>query len=195
MESGNRLMIANILDKFKHKGGLVDYVMLGAIPPTDRLPYLAETDLPRAVALITIALTMAFENINVKNGMTNDQIVNLAEEIINSASEDDLAVQDVTLFLQGLVRGKFGKLYESLDVPKFMQFFEEYRNERYRTVMEWKENKHEEYKNLGDREVQGLKTSALDQHLSEFTTKLQARNDEIKELREERKRRHQQDNF
>jgi hypothetical protein len=188
METGNRLMVGQILNNFKEKNGVIKYVDLAAIPLTDRLPTLAAQDLKRAVALITVGITMALENINVKSGLTDLQIINLAEEIINTCGEDDLSVQDVMMFLQGLVRGKYGKLYESLDVPKFMQFFEEYRQERFQAVIEWKENKHAEFKNLGDPERMGIKKTAFDEALANYSNKLRAKNDEIKELREERKR-------
>lgn len=188
MEKGDRLEINKILEIYKDQKGNPDYISLAAIPMKDRLYELAKEDFPKAVSLVSVGLTIALENINLKNGLTDVQIVNLAEEIVDSSSEDQLSYEDFMMFIQGFMRGKYGKFYESLDTPKFFTMFEEYRQERFKTVMDWKHNKHLEYKNLGDPERSGSKMTAFDEHLSAFTKKLSAKNDEIRELREERKR-------
>jgi len=82
--------------------------------------------------------------------MNADQIVELAETILDSSNEDRLALEDVILFLQGLIRGKYGALYESMDIPKFMEKFEVYREARHQALVRIKEERHSNYVASGD---------------------------------------------
>lgn len=82
--------------------------------------------------------------------MTPVQINDLAEELIDTANEDNLSLEDVILFLQRLVRGQYGELYESMDIPKFMEKFEVYRQDRHNEILRIRESEHLQYKALGD---------------------------------------------
>jgi hypothetical protein len=115
----------------------------------------------------------------------------LAEAIIDDSRQDKIAIPDLLLFLQNLTRGKYGDLYGSIDSVKFMRYFDDYRDERWSEGIRIRDEKDLQYKALGDPERTGGKMTAFDEHLSQYTTKLQAKNDEIKELREERKRNYQ----
>ena len=64
--------------------------------------------------------------------MRPEQIIDLTDAIIESAGEDQLAIEDLLLFLQGLLGGKYGRMYESMDMPKFFEFFEQYREQRHK---------------------------------------------------------------
>lgn len=150
-----------------------------------------KTDPDGTSALVAAGLTLAIENMNLKRGLTASQLVDLSEEILDSSVDDKLAFEDLMLFLQGLTRGRYGELYESMDIPKFMNLFGKYRDERWEEGIRLRDAKHDEYKNLGDKERANSRLTAFDQHLSEYTTKLQAKNDEIKMLRAERNRNQQ----
>lgn len=104
------------------------------------------------LALIVVALTKAFEAMNLNRPMNDEQIVELAETILDSSNEDLLALEDVVLFLQGLTRGKYGPLYEAMDIPKFMEKFEVYRNERHVALLRVREEQHANFKAMGDTE-------------------------------------------
>lgn len=107
--------------------------------------------------------------------MNEDQILDLADAIIDSSHEDFLAIEDVMLFLQGLTRGKYGALYESMDIPKFMEKFEIYRQERHTAYQDLKYEKHVQLKSMGDPErasdnsdrEKELMRSAIGDHLKQ----------------------------
>jgi hypothetical protein len=195
METGNHQQVAVILRDFKTDFGAPNFPVLYNIPNDQRIRDLAKIDFTRINLLIIGALTIAFEGMNLKRGMNEMQILTLSELIIESSSEDNLALEDFMLFLQNMLMGKYQLSFESMDIPKFMQTFEIYRQERWRQWVDFKENEHLQYKTLGAIERTGSDKTAWQEHLSAFTSKLQAKNDEIKELRAERKRKHEQDNF
>lgn len=182
------------LKKFKNNNGSVNYPALFAIPPDQRLAAMAEKDLGGTIKLITVALQLAFESMNLSRPMQAFQILDLAEAIVDSAGEEDKpALEDLMLFLQKLTRGEFGPLYESLDIPKFMTFYNKFRDERWQEAWKLRHEKDEYFKSLGDSGLFDRKYSQPDtpfqEYLSSYNTRLQAKNDEIKALREERKRR------
>ena len=116
----NRTEVNNALQPFKN-GSEYNYPALLKIQ--DRLPQMAKRNFSETLAMVVIAISKAFEAMNLARPMNSDQIVELAETVLDSSTEDFLALEDVVLFLQGLVRGKYGPLYESMDIPKFMEKF------------------------------------------------------------------------
>jgi len=150
METGNKAEINNHLKLFKEQSGCPDYKSLLSISVRERLPALYESNPQKIHALIVVALTMAFETMNLARPMNESQILELAETIIESSNEDYLSLEDVMLFLQGLTRGKYGALYESMDIPKFMEKFEIYRLERHKQYYGIMDEKHANYKAMGD---------------------------------------------
>lgn len=184
------------LKKYKEPNGALNYPELFSIPVSERLPALAEKDLSGTIKVITVALTLAFETMNFSRKMNAFQILDLAETIVDTAQEADvISLEDLLLFLQKLTRGEYPELYEGMDQVKFMVRFTAYRDERWEAGRIIAENKHMEYKNMGDPERTGSKSTALDEHLSSFANKLQSKNDELKEAREENKRLREQRDF
>lgn len=130
--------------------GSANFPVLFNIPSKDRIASLARQDFTRINMLIIGALTMAFESMNLKRGMNEVQILDLSEAIIDSAEEDNLSLEDIVLFLQHLVRGKYEMSYESMDLPKFMKLFDHYRDERWKEGIRLRNDRHEQYKCMGD---------------------------------------------
>jgi len=120
---------------YKTPAGHPNYLALFSIPSGARLPQLAKEDLPRAAALVGVGITAAMESMNLKRSMNATQIMDLTDAIIETAEEDNLALEDLMLFLQRLTRGEYGALYESMDIPKFMEMFEQYREERFQSIL------------------------------------------------------------
>jgi hypothetical protein len=182
------------LKKYKVKGA-VDFGKLIKIPLSERLPALAEKDLRGTVTMVAVALTLAFETMNIKKGMTPIQIVDLAEDIVDSSEEDKIAIPDLLLFLQKLTRGEYGMLYESMDILKFMGFFNKFRDDRWAEGIRIRDEQHEYYKSLGDPQSYERENprdaTPFGEQMAHFRNKVQIRNDEIKELRSERKRTNQ----
>lgn len=143
----NRTEVNNALQPFKN-GSEYNYPALLKIQ--DRLPQMAKRNFSETLAMVVIAISKAVEAMNLARPMNSDQIVELAETVLDSSTEDSLALEDVVLFLQGLVRGKYGPLYESMDIPKFMEKFEQYREARYQALQNIRHEQHANYKSMGD---------------------------------------------
>lgn len=139
LQNGNKLDINKCLRDFKEPNGIIKYGALFAIPNDQRISVMAVNDYTKTAILITVGLTLAFESMNLARPMKANQIADLAEILIETSHEDNLAVEDVLLFLQKLIYGDYGKLYESMDIPKFMQLFEVYREERYQAIKQLRE--------------------------------------------------------
>jgi hypothetical protein len=129
------------------------------IPRSSRLPEIYKSAPAEIEAAVVTSLTTAFESMNLVRPMNASQIFELCDAILESSSEDYLSLEDVLLFLQGLVRGKYGALYESMDIPKFMEKFEVYREERHQALKNMQYEQHSNNKGMGDNE----RTSATDQ--------------------------------
>lgn len=180
-------MALNIeLRKFK-SGNTVKFGELLKIPSSERISNLAKNDLRGTVTTISVALTLAFETMNLKRGMTPIQIVDLAETIVDDSEGDKISIPDLLLFLQRLTRGEYGELYDSFDSVKFMRFFGQFRDERWSEGIRIRDERDLEYKNLGDPERVERKNTAFDEHLSAFTTKLSAMKDELREAKKNKK--------
>jgi hypothetical protein len=195
VQNGSKQELNRELKAYKFENGSPNFPALFTIPTENRLPEMAKIDPDGTCILVTAGLTLAIESMNLKRGLNASQLVDLAEEILDSSVDDKLSFEDLMLFLQGLTRGRYGELYESMDIPKFMNLFGKYRDERWEEGVRLRDAKHDEYKNLGDKDRAGSRLNAFDQHLADYTTKLQAKNDEIKMLRAERKRNFDQNNF
>lgn len=181
------------LRKYKSPNGAISFPALFEIPVDQRIAAMAQRDLGNTVLTITVALTLAFETMNLSRPMTSTQILDLAETIVDSAAEEDKpALEDLMLFLQRLTRGEYPGLFEGIDIPKFMERWNKYRDERWEEGVRLRDERHEQYKKLGDSEIFDRSyrkpETPFDEHMQSYTKKIQAKNDEIKELRAERKR-------
>jgi hypothetical protein len=138
------------LASFREKG-VVKYERALAIPMERRIPELTKTPEGRLRVSIAIASSMlsAFQHIE-KAKMSAATIKEIAEGIIDSAHEDQLSIEDVLLFLKDMLMGKYGKITGSLDMPAFFELFENYRDERYKTIRRLRWEEHLSYKSLGD---------------------------------------------
>lgn len=194
LETGNNRQVSQILKQFKLPDGSANFQVIFAIPTKERIPELAKKDFERVNMLLIGALTMAFESLNLKKPLNEFQILNLSEFIIDSASEDNLSLEDFMLFLQNLVRGKYEISYDSMDIPKFMRIFEIFRQERHSAMLVLRENQHLAYKALGNAE-KSCKTDPLSQHFANFAGTLDALRESTRELKKQVQTMHKQDEF
>ena len=186
LQTGNKAQLQVVLRDFKTQGGSVNYPAIFSIPSEQRLAKMAENDFAGTLSLVTVGVTLALEQLNLKFPMNALQILDLSESILDTSGEDNLSLEDLMLFLQQLTRGKYSPLYESMDVPKFMEKFELYREERHRAMVQLRENKHLEFKALGDPTRSIKPETAFEEHLSQFTTKLSHMKDELKAVQNKR---------
>lgn len=130
--------------------GLVKYENLLSIPLRDRLPGLVDQYGTQKIhGLLVVILTEFCNFYNVVRPMTAEQIVSCAFDLINTANEDYLSIEDLTIFFQGAKSGKYGKIYDRLDQQTIFDMLEIYRQERHQKYMAIKEEKDANYKSMG----------------------------------------------
>ncbi len=186
--------IANILKQYKTPSGSVDFPSIMKVPTIDRIYELAKRDYNRINMLIIGALTMAFEAINFKRSVNELQVLAISEAIIEEAEQDNLSLEDVLLFLQGLVRGKYSFSRENMDIGRFFECFEEYRQERHESVLLLRENQHLQFKSLGDA-TRTAKEDPLSEHFSKMADTLHGLKDSLRETKREYQKLKDIDNF
>lgn len=139
LEAGSKMEINFALKPYKLLSGHANFPALFTIPSGQRLPALAKQDMKRAFALVGVGVTMAMESLNLSRPMNANQLMDLTDAILETAEEDNLSLEDLLLFLQKLTRGEYGAMYESMDIPKFMLFFEKYREDRFQAIKAMRE--------------------------------------------------------
>lgn len=139
------------LARFK-EAGVIKFERTLQIPMAERIPALIKSEDGHFQVLTAIAASLksALDNINLKNGMNEDQVIELAEAIIDQSHEDNLAIEDILLFLGRLITGQAGTLYDRLDMPTFFELFEGYRQERYQALRQIRDEQHVNYRAMGD---------------------------------------------
>lgn len=183
----NKYNISVELRKFKTDGGGINYPSLFSIPNKERIHEMSKVDFDGTVQVLSVSVKLALESFNLKRPLTNNQIFDLVEAVIDESGSDNLALEDLLLFLQQLTRGEYGDMYESMDVPKFMQWFGEYRDKRWEAGVKIRDEKHEEFKRLGDDNYheRANRVSPIDEELLKYTQKRQEQKDEIALLKKE----------
>lgn len=134
------------------ENGAIRYDRTLQIPSSERITALTRGDegYNQVYTVLVVNLQQAFTNLNLKRGFNEDQLLELADLIIEESREDNLALEDVLLFLQQLVTGKAGKIYDRLDIPAFFELFEGYRQERHLALQYIQYETDCHYKALGD---------------------------------------------
>lgn len=74
--------------------------------------------------IIMLYLADLRDNVNLKRPLTDNQINNIAYEVVNDYY--NLTIADVHLIVKRAKRGEYGELFESLDMPKVMSWFRDY---------------------------------------------------------------------
>lgn len=147
LEKQDKLSLSTELRRFKQQNGAINFVEVLKIPFTERIVTLVEKEgLERIHSALVVAIELSMESMNLAKPLSANQIYDLVDAIIDSSGEDFLGLQDVVLFLQKMVRGEPGALFSSMDIPKFMQMFEKYRQERHSEYMRIKEEKEAQLK-------------------------------------------------
>lgn len=116
--------------------GMTDMRKVLEIPMNERIPALLEhpENYEPIYTAVVASIRTALANIGVRVGMSEENVLELGELILESAKEDSLGLEDVLLFLGELVTGKAGKIWDRLDIPTFFELFETYRQRRYQEI-------------------------------------------------------------
>lgn len=136
---------------FKNNGTVL-YDKSLQIPSSERIPALtrSEEGYKQVYTVLVAYLQQSLVNLNLKKGLNEDQLLELADLIIEESKEDNLSLEDVLLFLQQLVTGKAGIIYDRLDIPSFFKLFEPYREQRHIALQYMRYEIHANYKSMGD---------------------------------------------
>jgi len=149
--SGNSGLVFNELCRFKDKGEVLPMKIIENVPVSERLPALAKMyGNDKIAAVLSKAITRSLNNFNLRVAMTPEQIADLSYALIDEAEQDQLAIQDILLFLEGMVKNKYGKVYDRMDMPTFFDMLEKYREQRHLDFMNGKEEAHAQFKAMGD---------------------------------------------
>ena len=136
LEQADKMGLSVAINSFKLPNGAINYPAILSVPGTDRIPSLVgKIGYERLHKTLGAAIQLAMESMNLAKPITANQIFDLVDAIIDTSKEDYLAIEDVILFLQKMVRGETGTLFSSMDIPKFMQMFEKYRQERHSELL------------------------------------------------------------
>jgi hypothetical protein len=148
--AGDKLAITSYLSKFKERG-IVKFEKVLDISMADRIPSLVVSEEGRSEVLIalTVSLKSLFSNFNLRVGLNEDQLVEIADLIIEQSYEDNLSIEDFLLFGQKFLVGDYGKIYDRMDIPTFFEFFEKYRQARHESMLNIREEQHVQFKSMG----------------------------------------------
>lgn len=146
----NAVIVREHLGQFIQRGA-VNFGEVLKISMQHRIPELTKTQEGRKDVLkaLTGILGAFMNKLKLKYAMTNDDIVDLAVLIIDESHEDNLAIEDVLLFLQGMARFKYGDIEYKMDSVTFFKMFEKYRQERYLTIRRFREEEQASFKIMG----------------------------------------------
>ena len=148
---GNNGGVHNELCRFKDKGEAMPLKIIELVPVSERLPALVKMyGNDKIAAVLSKSVTRALNNFNLRVAMTPEQITDLCYAILDEAEQDQLAIQDVLLFLDGMIKYKYGKVYDRMDMPTFFEMLEKYREERHLAFMNGKDEAHAQFKAMGD---------------------------------------------
>lgn len=149
--SGSTGAVYNEMCRYKEKGEALPLRVIELVPVAERLPALKEMyGAEKIAAVLSVQITRTLNNFNLRVGMNSEQITDLAYAIIDEAEQDQLAIQDILLFLDGMVKFKYGKVYDRMDMPTFFEMLEKYREERHLAFINGKEEAHAQFKAMGD---------------------------------------------
>lgn len=148
---GSNGQVFNEVCRYKERGEPQPLAVIDNVPVKDRLPGLAEFYGREKIAVVVAkAIGKTLSNFNLRVGMNADQILELAHNLIDSANEDQLALEDIMLFLDGMVKAKYGKVYDRMDIPTFFEMLEVYREQRHQAFINRRDEQHSQLKAMGD---------------------------------------------
>jgi hypothetical protein len=148
-------VIANLaLQQYSTANG-ANFEALLSIPLSERIPGLiSEYGLKRMHRLIKTVLTEFCLSVALPKSkkLTEIKISVLACDLILSADEDQLSMEDLIIFFELTKNGKYGKFKGLVTHFGIMEKLEQFRQERYETYVRIKEQKEAEVRLLGPTE-------------------------------------------
>ena len=113
---------------------------------------------------ISMWLIYLNELLNLNNPLTETQIELCAEQIM--ADYSFLKISELSLIFKRIVSGEFGELYERISMPKIMNIFRQYDQERTEVVVTQNQQAHEQFR------YQENRTESYDDDLNRLCKKM-----------------------
>ena len=104
----------------------------------------------RTEALIKVYLVRMNDLLDLKKPLSEDAINEIAN--ILTTEYYNLNMTDVVFVIQQAIKGKYGEMFESLNIPKVIKWFEIYFNERCNTAEQMSYEESHKYKSTFGRE-------------------------------------------
>lgn len=148
-------LITNLVQQQYSKDGEVNFPLLLSIPLQDRIPALVqEFGVKRMYnLLLMIVKAFTFSLPIPKTKKLNDTRMSVcACDLILTAQEDQLSLEDIILFFERAKAGKYGPIKSLLSHYQIMSLLDQYRSERHEAFMKIKVEKDAELKTLGPTE-------------------------------------------
>ncbi|HYO21651.1 MAG TPA: DUF6633 family protein [Flavisolibacter sp.] len=146
-------VIANLAMKQYLQGEVILFERLLSIPLTERIPGLInDYGLQRAHRLIKMVLQeFCYSSPLPKSAKLSDtKIAACACDLILSAYEDQLSLEDLVIFFERAKEGKYGKFKGMITHFGIMQKLEQYRLDRSETYHKLKEEQEAQYKKMNE---------------------------------------------
>lgn len=135
MEKQDKFEIQRSLSRYSGNG-VMNFGLILSIPSNDRLNGLCVKLGEKYVhSIIGASLSSALDVLSVKD-VSGELIFDISLRVIEESGEDNLSMEDFMIFLRGMIAGKFGKIYNRMDMPTFFELFENYRQQRHQALME-----------------------------------------------------------
>jgi len=145
-------IITNLVLQNYQQDGSVNYEALLSIPQSDRIPGLIESYGKKTVHRLLVMILNEFNNkllLPKIKKLTATKVSMAACELMLTAEEDQLSLEDVILFLQRAKAGLYGPI-KTLILPSVLfDKFEMYRQARHAVYMKFKEKRDAEFKAMG----------------------------------------------
>jgi hypothetical protein len=148
-------LITNLVQQQYSKDGEINFPLLLSIPLQDRIPALVqEFGIKRMYHLLLMIVRAFSYSLPIpKTKKLNDTRMSVcACDLILTAQEDQLSLEDIILFFEKAKAGKYGPIKSLLSHYQVMSLLDKYRAERHEAFMKIKGEKDAEMKTLGPEE-------------------------------------------
>lgn len=145
-------LMANLVQQQYQVVHDVQWDKLLALPVEDRIPGLITRYGKKTAHRLLMTILREFIatlNLPAYKRPTETRVSVAVCEIMLSAHEDYLALEDVILFLQRARAGYYGPIKTLVNMQLLLQLLDRYRQERHTAYVKLKESQHAEYKQLG----------------------------------------------
>ena len=148
-------VIANLVLQQYEKNGEIRFDLLWSVPATDRIPELTREYGKKRMYKLLVTLLKEF-SVSIplpKTKKLNDTRINVcACDLMISAEEEALSIEDFILFFERVKRGNYGLMKKYLTHQAIKEKLEIYLADRRQAFSEFSEQKHTELKTLGPTE-------------------------------------------